>query len=500
MRFLFACSIAAALVSTTAIAEAQTMMTGSCTKPNLFNANLGVSVPTSKGLQSVSMGFANTVFGNAECVCNPAIDSGQAINLQMQITTAFPAGTVGQSHFFIGANCQLDAQRSSTPKVCQEFFPPGIDFFTFVTGSSPATGFINVPIPANPLFSSTASQNDCTANNASSVWVLLVPSGTTNDDGALCSLQFAATNIGPPGVSPSALPGDSAVTVNWTQPPTSNGQTNSFQILCADNQGQPIPGLLSATQAYSICVDGTIKRRNNFQSGSVGTTDDGGVSSAVDLGTTSQPLDDNLGTLATDDMGTDNPDLLNVTTITNQAFATSLDPRFICSDEIKLSGANYSRRIGGLNNGSTFQFVVLAIDIYGNATPSGVATATPQAVEDLYNRYRHDGGGGSGFCFIATAAWGSYENRYVHVLRDFRDDVLLQTEAGQSFVDWYYAHSPPLAAYIADHRAARIGTQLVLWPVIAVAAAIVYTTAWQKALFFVLLFAFAFRRELLRRA
>ena len=67
---------------------------------------------------------------------------------------------------------------------------------------------------------------------------------------------------------------------------------------------------------------------------------------------------------------------------------------------------------------------------------------------------------------VTTAAWGSYENRWVRVLRQFRDVVLLPTHAGSRFVDWYYAHSPGPAAYIAVHPWARQLTRLALWPVI----------------------------------
>jgi hypothetical protein len=173
----------------------------------------------------------------------------------------------------------------------------------------------------------------------------------------------------------------------------------------------------------------------------------------------------------------------------------NLDTALICTGPINVSGTSYASRITGLMNGNTYQFVVLSIDNYGNATPSGVLTAVPQPVEDLYRRYRDKGGTASGFCFIATAAFGSYENRYVRILRRFRDEVLLPTGAGTAFVDWYYAHSPGPATYIAAHPAARVLAQMALWPVIGGAAAWLYLAAWQRALACALIAAWLLHRR-----
>jgi hypothetical protein len=76
------------------------------------------------------------------------------------------------------------------------------------------------------------------------------------------------------------------------------------------------------------------------------------------------------------------------------------------------------------------------------------------------------GGGGGGGCFIATAAFGSYLDPHVIVLRHFRDDVLLQSEFGTSFVKFYYKHSPPIADFIARHDALRTIIRFALTPVI----------------------------------
>jgi hypothetical protein len=76
------------------------------------------------------------------------------------------------------------------------------------------------------------------------------------------------------------------------------------------------------------------------------------------------------------------------------------------------------------------------------------------------------GTGGSGGCFIATAAFGSYLEPEVLALRHFRDRFLLGNAPGRAFVAWYYRVSPPVAAYIRDRDALRAVTRMVLTPVV----------------------------------
>ncbi|OGN97933.1 MAG: hypothetical protein A2Z77_08795 [Chloroflexi bacterium RBG_13_51_36] len=56
-----------------------------------------------------------------------------------------------------------------------------------------------------------------------------------------------------------------------------------------------------------------------------------------------------------------------------------------------------------------------------------------------------------GYCFIATAAYGTETAAELDTLRDFRDQVLLKSALGSLFVDTYYAVSPPMADFIAKN-------------------------------------------------
>lgn len=54
-----------------------------------------------------------------------------------------------------------------------------------------------------------------------------------------------------------------------------------------------------------------------------------------------------------------------------------------------------------------------------------------------------------GFCFVATAAYGTETAAELDTLRDFRDDVLLRNALGSRLVEAYYRISPPIADFIA---------------------------------------------------
>lgn len=78
-----------------------------------------------------------------------------------------------------------------------------------------------------------------------------------------------------------------------------------------------------------------------------------------------------------------------------------------------------------------------------------------------------DGGGGG--CFIATAAYGSYMEKHVNILREFRDRILLSGPAGRAFVRFYYENSPVVAGRIARSEALRFTTRIILMPFVGMA-------------------------------
>jgi hypothetical protein len=76
------------------------------------------------------------------------------------------------------------------------------------------------------------------------------------------------------------------------------------------------------------------------------------------------------------------------------------------------------------------------------------------------------GSGSASGCFIATAAYGSYLEPHVKVLRSFRDHYLLGNVPGLLLVKAYYAFSPPLARIIAPSPLLRACVRRELLPVV----------------------------------
>lgn len=92
----------------------------------------------------------------------------------------------------------------------------------------------------------------------------------------------------------------------------------------------------------------------------------------------------------------------------------------------------------------------------------------------------------SGSCFIATAAFGSYLQDEVQILRDFRDNYLLTNSLGTQFVKVYYELSPPIAELIVQQDAARLFVRAIL-------SVIIFVFQYFSELMLLLLLAYSLR-------
>lgn len=132
-----------------------------------------------------------------------------------------------------------------------------------------------------------------------------------------------------------------------------------------------------------------------------------------------------------------------------------------------------SYKITGLENGTEYQVWVIAYDASMNtsvpqATP---LTGKPQVTDDFWEYYQKNGGNEQGgFCFVATAAWGGYDDPMVKTLRGFRDNVLATSSAGQGFIDTYYRHGPRWARAIRGSETYRGVARWSLLPLVGAAS------------------------------
>jgi len=94
-----------------------------------------------------------------------------------------------------------------------------------------------------------------------------------------------------------------------------------------------------------------------------------------------------------------------------------------------------------------------------NAQPDNqVPDSTPPA---------NDNGGG---CLIATATYGSELAPQVQQLRELRDNTLLKTESGQTFMtsfnEFYYSFSPTIADYERENLIFKEGVKVAITPLV----------------------------------
>lgn len=137
------------------------------------------------------------------------------------------------------------------------------------------------------------------------------------------------------------------------------------------------------------------------------------------------------------------------------------------------------KKITGLTNGTQYIFLAANVDQAGNVTHfsdpqyarNGIVmnataglgdsqSAIPEKVNGLLDNKN---------CFIATAAYGSGDEKDVETLRQFRNQFLLKTSFGKKFVRFYYQISPPIAEFIAQHEFLKILVRGALSPFVLMA-------------------------------
>ncbi len=119
-----------------------------------------------------------------------------------------------------------------------------------------------------------------------------------------------------------------------------------------------------------------------------------------------------------------------------------------------------------------YRITLSAEDKAGNHNPSNSITITGYAAttEGFWTHYKAgEGKDDGGYCFIATASYGSYFHPFVKILRSFRDRILLPTKPGKAFVRAYYNAGPTLVGILNDYPVLKSVVRIMLLPLVALA-------------------------------
>ena len=119
-----------------------------------------------------------------------------------------------------------------------------------------------------------------------------------------------------------------------------------------------------------------------------------------------------------------------------------------------------------------YNITIYAEDVAGNSNPDNFAKTTGSAITTygFWSNYKKSGGkDDGGFCFIATAGFGSYFHPDVKILRNFRDSVLARFDYGRRFIKVYYDLGRIPAEIINKYSMLKPVSRTMLMPLVVLA-------------------------------
>lgn len=116
-----------------------------------------------------------------------------------------------------------------------------------------------------------------------------------------------------------------------------------------------------------------------------------------------------------------------------------------------------------------YKAVISCKDLAGNIDPENSLSTEAFAVTTygFWSNYEKNGGkDDGGFCFIATAGFGSYFHPNVEILRNFRDSVLSKFSLGKHFIKFYYKNGKAPAELIRHKPFLKKLSRSILMPLV----------------------------------
>jgi len=149
--------------------------------------------------------------------------------------------------------------------------------------------------------------------------------------------------------------------------------------------------------------------------------------------------------------------------------------------QVILEAVHFHFIITYLNHGNNFDEGLVDFDnminSFRTSMPSSQKFTTPESevivLDDNFSETEEasNGSQSGGGCLIATAAFGSEMAPQVQFLREIRDNIVLQTESGTSFMtafnQFYYSFSPTIADYERENPVFKEAVKLAITPLLA---------------------------------
>lgn len=139
--------------------------------------------------------------------------------------------------------------------------------------------------------------------------------------------------------------------------------------------------------------------------------------------------------------------------------------------EFTIKGKDGYELINNDNNDPKYVYkaVITCEDLAGNRDTDNSLDIETFAVTTygFWSNYEKSGGkDDGGFCFVATAGFGSYFHPNVKILRNFRDVILSRFDFGQKFIKFYYNNGKAPAAFIKKRPFFKKLSRSILMPLV----------------------------------
>jgi hypothetical protein len=362
-------------------------------------------------------------------------------------------------YVYIGASCDVKENRDEGK--CFEV--PG-----FSNASPPTAERIEIKVePAWVVDSMSADPTCVEGDSSSNIYLLILDSSAEQAilDSYVEQIRYDTQRPEAP-VDVTAEYGGESVTVSWDVAGDNAKEWTYFRVLCYPTQGttQPADASSDGSSEPDAAGDGDAVEDVPDEE------DEADASEAEEVtGDAEEDATPDTGG-GGDDAGSQDAAGEGSAVCPSGGFNEGdvPDEAYFCTG--LLGSSTRSTTVDGLQNDVAYKFAVVAYDSFRNPSLlSEVACATPQEVCDFWCEYNKNNGEGGGFCFVATAAYGSPLHPFVGTLRSFRDEILSKLSAGRWLIAQYYARSPAAAGAIEDSPILKNAARVALLPAVAVA-------------------------------